>query len=960
MTNLKIYFIFIGLFIGVSGYTQESISENSCSCGETNTYLYKKKDTLSFQEKKIYLNECSKNNPDSIQCFYGMIYLVINDLVPYKEFELAISELETLEKKYLKNKGKLEPETFLNDLGSIYNTKSKIYNSNGYYDLATSTIDKAIRLFEDSDKLSDVLLTSYIFKGDVQKKAGKYIEAIDTYLQALELIRPNQDSLRKYGRIAKYNAYLGTCYKELHNYDEAVQYYRNAIENVENDTFESNEALAMANIGLSSCYALTDKAQLAFDHLVEAENGKIKYTSIKNSIFKQKVAIAKHLGSEDLERILNDRLAFNIKTFGSKHFITNEVYCQLAQYFLDQNDPETASIWARKALSCAWAVEINEVEQQIRMKAEPIGLPIEHLITSLNIYSEATLNLPNEISDFDGVEAAWNASLFAIDLLKEARLSFKNEEEQQLFTEINHQTFEKALTILYRRYQASPSREKIEQAFDLMEASKAFTLRLAAARNRAKQFSNVPVEILQKENALLAGIKEIEFMVKDGEAVRNVVIEHEENKDLLFLRSEYSALQKEIAEKYPDYFKLKSTVHKVSLDVVQKELIGDNTTILEYFLSESSGYLLLANKNDAEFIKLDLADDFFENLNTFLSLVNDNITFDHADQVQAYEKLAHDLYIALLDPVKQQLSERLQIIPDGVLLLLPFDALLTDQVEKSGFYVDYPFLLKEKAIQYNFSAAMWSEMLNAEGAKTSKMLCAYAPIFEGDSYVSDKRDGTIPVGSLKYNMEEARTIKKIFKGKLFSGATSGEFKSSCSDCQIVHIASHAKASSGIQDESWILFNSEADSTNEEKLQLHEIYNLDLNSDLLVLSACETAGGKMVKGEGILSFARSFSFAGTKSILTSLWKVDDEATKDIMALFYKNLQLGESKDLALQNAKIQYLKSARKNAPNYWAAFVAVGDMTPISSNSAPLIYWIVLPIAILLWYFIRKRRLNSN
>jgi CHAT domain-containing protein len=255
---------------------------------------------------------------------------------------------------------------------------------------------------------------------------------------------------------------------------------------------------------------------------------------------------------------------------------------------------------------------------------------------------------------------------------------------------------------------------------------------------------------------------------------------------------------------------------------------------------------------------------------------------------------------------------------------------------------------------------MWSEMLNAEGAKTSEMLCAYAPIFKGDSFVADRTNDSIQVGSLKYNQEEAKTIRKIFKGKLFSGATSDDFKSSCSDCQIVHIASHAKASTGIQDESWILFNSKSDSIDEEKLQLHEIYNLDLNSELLVLSACETASGKMVKGEGILSFARSFSFAGTKSILTSLWRVDDEATKEIMTIFYKNLRLGQSKDFALQKAKIHYLKSARKNAPNYWAAFVAVGDMTPISPSPAPLIFWIVFPLAIIIWYVIRKKRMNSK
>jgi CHAT domain-containing protein len=108
------------------------------------------------------------------------------------------------------------------------------------------------------------------------------------------------------------------------------------------------------------------------------------------------------------------------------------------------------------------------------------------------------------------------------------------------------------------------------------------------------------------------------------------------------------------------------------------------------------------------------------------------------------------------------------------------------------------------------------------------------------------------------------------------------------------------------------------------LQVREIYNLKLNADLVVLSACQTGRGKLEKGEGILGFPRIFFYVGAKSVVLSLWKINDKSTSVFMDYFYYYLSQGNEKIQALRNAKLKMLES-KFNHPFYWAAYILNGD-----------------------------------
>jgi Uncharacterized protein conserved in bacteria len=170
-----------------------------------------------------------------------------------------------------------------------------------------------------------------------------------------------------------------------------------------------------------------------------------------------------------------------------------------------------------------------------------------------------------------------------------------------------------------------------------------------------------------------------------------------------------------------------------------------------------------------------------------------------------------------------------------------------------------------------------------------------------------------------------------------SKATLSRFRESVAQLDpthqnILHIASHAIASTEPEQESYIVFHG-ADS----KLSTSDVYGLSMKNSFVVLSACETGIGEVVTGQGMRSLSQGFRYAGANVLLHSKWKVSDRSTSIIMDAFYKELALGSSKDVALQQAKLTYIKQApdaKSRQPYFWAGFVLSGDLTavPVKNN----------------------------
>ena len=187
-----------------------------------------------------------------------------------------------------------------------------------------------------------------------------------------------------------------------------------------------------------------------------------------------------------------------------------------------------------------------------------------------------------------------------------------------------------------------------------------------------------------------------------------------------------------------------------------------------------------------------------------------------------------------------------------------------------------------------------------------------------------------PLEELTYAPDEAENFANLTYGKAYTNAnaTLNLFKKEAPNAGIIHLALH-----GIIDEknplnSTLLFTQ---SPEGDRLSAMEIYNMQLKSGLAVLSACNTGNGKLQRGEGIMSLARAFAFAGCPSMMVSLWSIPDASTSEITKRFYENIKAGMPKDIALQQAKLAYFKGStpEDTKPNNWAASVIIGDIEPI-------------------------------
>ena len=196
---------------------------------------------------------------------------------------------------------------------------------------------------------------------------------------------------------------------------------------------------------------------------------------------------------------------------------------------------------------------------------------------------------------------------------------------------------------------------------------------------------------------------------------------------------------------------------------------------------------------------------------------------------------------------------------------------------------------------------------------------------------------------------------------LGSDASESNFKKQAGQYAIIHLASHAMVDDGHPQYSKILFAADPDSLEDGALEVSELFNLSLPAELVVLSACETGIGRLQKGEGIVSLARGMAYAGAKSVVTTLWPVNDAATSDIMQNFYESLNQKNSKSEALRLAKLAYIESGDHLSaqPFYWAAFIPIGDMRPLPSKNHHWI-WGLIALGIGasgLMYYRRKRKL---
>ncbi|MEM9931336.1 MAG: CHAT domain-containing protein, partial [Bacteroidota bacterium] len=289
-----------------------------------------------------------------------------------------------------------------------------------------------------------------------------------------------------------------------------------------------------------------------------------------------------------------------------------------------------------------------------------------------------------------------------------------------------------------------------------------------------------------------------------------------------------------------------------------------------------------------------------------------------------YRESAYDLYQKLVAPIQEDLKNvaSLLIVTSGVLDLLPFEALLTGRSEQEDFR-KLPYFLADYNLSYSYSASL-QFMLQAQ-PMSGQGLGAFAPTFKGDQGWS----------ALSCSGSMLADILPSWNGQLWQDQepTIEAFRREAQRFQLLHLATHAQANANEGDFSFVVFSD--GQGGYDSLFTKDLYLLDLEAELVILSACETALGTLYNSEGVISLARGFHYAGARSVLTTLWSINESANCSLMEDFYQHLADGKTKAAALHSAKTDYLKAAdsRSAHPVYWAGFQLLGNERPVRSGN---------------------------
>jgi CHAT domain-containing protein/Tfp pilus assembly protein PilF len=895
--------------------------------GNSLFFLGKGLESLTNYEQSlaIRLNILSADDP-LLAALYNNIGSIYNS---NSEFDKAIDNFQKAfaVNAQIKNGQTLSMSITLANFGKTYFEK-------GMYEKANDYLFQSLRIRKNlyGDEHTS-LPTAYISIGNVYFLKTEFEKAIEYYEKALAIQLKNEgENVRTTGFLNN----IGSCYEAMGQLDKAQEYQEKALTIRAGLLPKDDNRIATSynNIGM----ILSNKKQLD-SAIIYFEKALFIHSKTKSTNPNELTYIYMSLGNTYfLKHDFNKSLAFfekaqaiYLKIYGNIHPLTAATYSLIGENYAALGFNEIADSCHQKCLIASQYLEKNNFSKVVSF--EPI------------MRSFKNLTLINALQFKKNRDSTY---LFQyLDWIKQgiAALDYQNKHIPTEGDKINHikanyGVYEAALLGL--NYFDNDSLRRI--AFDYVEKSKNLSFHRQINEINALHFAKIPDSLLQQEVFLRQTItanekKKLELSKEaNNEMNKNVLAI---STTLFDLKRDYEALKALFEKQYLDYFQLKYDTQTVNIAHLQKALLSDNQTLIEYFVGDSSIYVFTINRDNYRFKKIDL--DF--NLDSLVQLMRGGLvgfyTKNRTDSARIaapinYTEGATQLYNKLILPIKKELKKELIIIPDGILGAIPFEALIREKNEVAYHFNAHKYLIDDHQVSYSYSATLLNDMLTKKHKREpTNFLLGMAPFSTTDTTLmpdlfSLTEGGRAEIMPLKHSGQEVANITKLMHGTSFYGknATEQKFMELAPNYRIIHLATHSKVNPQSSNYSFLAFSEIKDSIENELLYVRELYNVSLNADMVVLSACETGIGEIQRGEGIISLARAFSYAGAKSIITSLWQVNDQKTKILMIDFYKYLRRGLPKQEALWRAKLDFMRKTSSD-PYFWAGFIGIGNMTAI-------------------------------
>ncbi|MEZ5072242.1 MAG: CHAT domain-containing tetratricopeptide repeat protein [Bacteroidales bacterium] len=559
-------------------------------------------------------------------------------------------------------------------------------------------------------------------------------------------------------------------------------------------------------------------------------------------------------------------------------------------------------------------------------------------------------------NDVSMLEKAYKTYEEVIASLNSLRLSMKDENSSVFVAGKILEVYSEAANTGIQLYKRKHDKSYLENSFLFAESSKSFALYSSIKDLEIMEFADLPTHIKDQEKRLTGEIQGYENILFEEGLLQNpdsLKIDRIEEK-LFHLKDDLNTLKEKLETENPNYYKLKYNPTFISLKETQAKL-PYHGALIEYVLNDTSLITYVVDRKGIN-VFTQVVDKEFESecLKFYQIMQGQDFSVNAHDNYKNFVKLGRKLFKVLVEPALAYTDRtNLIIVPDGAIHYVPFEALLLEDSDSE--YINYmalPYLIEEYSIGYSHSATMMFEERIKTRSPEHKVL-AFAPEYYSPYYSLDSaakrqafldEDYLVPLHGI---IEEVQSIKATVPSIVYmnSEATEGNFKRQAGNFNVLHLAMHTIMRDDNPLNSHLAFTTMEvqDTTEDNKLFAYEIYSMKLNAQMAVLSSCNSGYGELKKGEGMMSLARGFIYAGCPSIVMTLWQVSDKSSSELMTSFYQYLKRGKSKQEALRLAKLDYLKSADEltSNPYFWSAFVIFGDESPIYKKSG-ITYWLII------------------
>ncbi|MDX1636976.1 MAG: CHAT domain-containing protein [Balneolaceae bacterium] len=914
----------------------------------------------------------SRTGPDTVEVYARLELLKGRIDAQQSDYKTALfhfgNALQSLPSENLDGKiGKLK--------GHIYYHRGETYDSRGRYQKALDGYQRALEIYNRAQVTDDLIFSRvYSSIGVVKQKLGNHDSAIQYHRKSLAIDRrllphdhPNianglnnlaiiyyyqgdysrsldhmkqatQTLIGYWGKehpqvAAGYNN-ISIVYSEIGELERAVSYMEKSIELKKQLFGEADSEVAIGYQNLGALYYDLDDFQLAIDYYKRAMK---LHQRIFEGAHPEIANIYANLGQAYTRLGAYERaisyyrrdLAMNSKLLGSRHPYIGDTHTKLGEIYRKKEDFDGAIHSFLKAVDLLAGENVDACETgfaglQFDDVTHPVMLleALEQAAMTYASWFERSGNIAHLQQNLD-------IYLTTTRLIVKMRVEYENEDSRLWLGERVRRIYRQGLETAYTLYRQTGKSTYVTYAHYFAEHNKARVLLDQLRDIDAKAFAGVPDSLLAKEQHYRRRITVLNQQVKQlaaGDLAADSLRGAEARDSVFTYKQQLSRLIRKMEQEYPEYHRLKYQQEPVTPAVLQDSLLHSGETLIQYAFGTEDLFVFVISPDSVTLHSLDIAspDSLAILVNRFRREV-----LERGEKPD--DRIAHMLYDRIFKPIEPDITTtRCIIIPDGPLNRLPFEALGT----RSGNGESY--LLDRYVTTYVPSASLFSYWRRDKPTGKHRSLLAMAPVFTGNrnsepGQLSTRLDQKVT--ALPLSRYEVKSIDSLARARgydtqilLQSEATESAFKQLApGEHQILHLATHAFAPGDTGYVPGIVLAGGPGPSEDGILYPKEIYNLRLDAGLVVLSACETGMGRLQEGEGVMSLARAFHYAGAGRLFASLWKVDDRSTSMLMVAFYQHLMEGKSVQEAARKAKRYLKEQTRFSSPRYWAPFVMIGS-----------------------------------